>query len=83
MNVLHYLALQFEALITLLQGAHCTNAEKLVLPGFQLAGSLLSRKHGLATFINKQLIKIVVGVLERYEKGVQREVIQKKGKKEV
>ena len=31
-NVLHYLALQSEALIILLQETHCTDAEKLVLP---------------------------------------------------
>ena len=55
MNVLHYLALQFEALVILLQDTHCTNAEKLVLPGYQLARSFLSRKHGLAMFVNEQL----------------------------
>ena len=55
MNVLHHLAIQFEALVILLQETHCTNAEKLVLPHYQLAGSSLSRKHGLATFVHKQL----------------------------
>ena len=38
MNVLHYLALQSEALVILLQETHCTNAEKLILPNYQLAG---------------------------------------------
>ena len=52
-NVLHYLALQFEALVILLQETRCTNAEKLVLPGFQLAGSSLNRKHGLVTFVHE------------------------------
>ena len=35
--------------------AHCTDAEKLVLPNYQLAGSSLSRKHGLATFVHERL----------------------------
>ena len=54
-NVLHYLAMQSEALVILLQETHCTDAEKLVLPNYQLAGSSLSRKHGLATFVHEQL----------------------------
>ena len=55
MNILHFLALQFEALVILLQETHCTDAEKLVLPSNQLAGSSLTRKHGLATFVHTQL----------------------------
>ena len=55
MNVLHHLAMQSEALVILLQETHCTDAEKLVLPNYQLAGSSLSRNHGLATFVHKQL----------------------------
>ena len=55
MNVLHHLAIQFEALVTLLQETHCIDAEKLVLPNYQLAESSLSRKHGLATFVHKRL----------------------------
>ena len=55
MNILHYLALQSEALVIILQETHCTDAEKLVLPTYQLAGSSLSRKHGLATFVHKRL----------------------------
>ena len=54
MNVLHHLAMQSEALVILLQETHCTDAEKLVLPNYQLAGSL-SRKHGLATFVHERL----------------------------
>ena len=42
-NVLHYLALQSEAFIILIQETHCIDAEKLVLPSYQLAGSYLSR----------------------------------------
>ena len=55
MNVLHHLAMQSEALVILLQETHCTDAEKLVLPNYQLAGSSLSRKHGLATFVHERL----------------------------
>ena len=55
MNVLHHLAMQYEALVILLQETHCTNAEKFVLPNYQLAGSSLSRKHGLATFVHERL----------------------------
>ena len=55
MNVLHHFDLQFEALVILLQETHYTNAEKLVLPSFQLTVSFSNRKHGLATFVHKQL----------------------------
>ena len=55
MNVLHHLAMQFEALVILLQETHCTDAEKLVLPNYQLAGSSSSKKHGFATFVHERL----------------------------
>ena len=55
MNVLHYLALQSEALVILLQETHCTDAEKLVLPNYQLARYSSSRKQGLATFVHERL----------------------------
>ena len=55
MNVLHHLAMQSEALVILLQETHCTDVEKLVLPNDQLAGSYLSKKHGLATFFHERL----------------------------
>ena len=55
MNVLHHLAMQSEALVILLQETHCTDAEKLVLPHYQLVGSSLRRKHGLATFVHERL----------------------------
>ena len=55
MNVLHHLAMQSEALFILLQETHCTDAEKLVLQNYQLAGSTLSRKCGLATFVHERL----------------------------
>ena len=54
-NVLHHLAMQSEALVILLQEIHCTDAEKLVLPNYQLAWSSLSRKYGLATFFHERL----------------------------
>ena len=54
-NVLHHLAMQFEALVILLQETHCTDAEELVLSNYQLAWSSLSRKHGLATFVHERL----------------------------
>ena len=47
--------MQSEALVILLQETHCTDAEKLVLPNYQLVGSSLSRKHGLATFVHERL----------------------------
>ena len=34
---------------------HCTTADKLVIPNFSLAGSVLSRNGGLATFVHEQL----------------------------
>ena len=55
MNVLHHLAMQSEVIVILLQDTYCTDPEKLVLPNFQLAGSSLSRKHGLATFVHERL----------------------------
>ena len=54
MNVLHYLAVQYEALV-ILQETYCTCADKLTIPGFGLAGPFLSRKHGLATFVHNWL----------------------------
>ena len=55
MNVLHHFAMQSETLVILLQKTHCTDAEKLVLPNYQLAGFSLSRKHSLATFVHERL----------------------------
>ena len=55
MKVLHYLALQLEALVILLQETNCTTAKKLVFPGLQLAGSSFSRKHGLVTFVYERI----------------------------
>ena len=55
MSVLYHLAAQREALFIPLQETHCTSAQMLVLPNYQLAGFSLSRKHGFATFVHKRL----------------------------
>ena len=55
MNVFHHLAAQYEALVILLQENHCTCADKLTIPDFALAGSSISRKHGLATFVHDRM----------------------------
>ena len=55
MNVLHHLAVQFEALNIVLQETHCAFTDKLVIRGFALAGSCLNRIHGLATFVHERL----------------------------
>ena len=34
---------------------HCTTADKLVIPNFSLAGSILSRNHCLVTFVHERL----------------------------
>ena len=60
MSVLHYLAIQCEALVILLQETHCTSVERLVLPSYHLAGFSLSRKHGLATFVHERLKWILI-----------------------
>ena len=61
MNVLHHLAVQYQALVILLEKSHCTCADKLTIPGFTLAGSPLSRKHCLATFVHDRLKWTLVG----------------------
>jgi len=37
------------------QEADCTTADKLVIPNFSLAESVLSRNHGLAMFVREWL----------------------------
>jgi len=44
-----------KAFIIVLQETHCTTADKLVIPNFLLVGSVLSRNHGLATFVHERL----------------------------
>ena len=55
MSVFYHLASQREALVIPLQETHCTSAQRLVLPDYQLAGFSLSRKHGLATLAHERL----------------------------
>ena len=47
--------MQYEALVILLQETQSTCADKLTMVGFALAGSSLSRKHSLATFVHDRL----------------------------
>jgi len=49
------LACKNKAFIIVLQETHCTIADKLVIPNFSLSGSILSRNHGLATFVHEWL----------------------------
>ena len=55
MSVFYHLASQCEALVIPLQETHCTSAQRLVLPDYQLPGFSLSRKHGLATLAHATL----------------------------
>ena len=55
MNAFLHLAVQYKTLAILLRETHCTCADKLTIPGFTLAGSSLSRKHGLTTFFHNWL----------------------------
>ena len=54
MSIPYHLAAQCEIFVILLQETHCTSAQRLVLPDYQLAG-FSSRKHGLATFVYERL----------------------------
>jgi len=54
-SIIEQLAYKNKAFIIVLQETHCTTADKLVIPSFSLAGSILSRNHGLATFVHERL----------------------------
>ena len=54
-SVIERLIYKNKAFIIVLQETHCTTADKLVIPNFSLVGSVLSRNHGLATFVYEQL----------------------------
>jgi len=54
-SVVEQLAYKNKAFTTVLQETQCTTADKLLIPKFSLAGSVLSRKHGLATFVHEWL----------------------------
>ena len=53
--VISQLVARHKALVILLQETHCNKADQLAIPNFSLAGSVLSRKHGLATFVYDKL----------------------------
>ena len=54
-SVIEKLNFKNKAFIIVLQATRCTTADKLVIPNFSLAGSVLSRKHDLATFVHERL----------------------------
>jgi len=54
-SVIEQLAYKNKAFIIVLQETHCTTADKLVIPNFSLAWSVLSKNHGLATFVHERL----------------------------
>jgi len=54
-SVIGQLAYKNKTLITVLQETHCTTADKLVIPNFSLAESVLSRNHGLVTLVHGRL----------------------------
>jgi len=54
-SVIKQLAYKNKASTIFLQETHCTTADKLVIPNFSLAGTILSRNHGLATFVHERL----------------------------
>jgi len=55
-SVIEQLAYKNKAFIIVLQETHCTNADKLVIPNFSLAGSILSRNH-----VSSQAVGIATG----------------------
>ena len=54
-SVTEQLAYKNKAFIIVLQATHCITADKLVIPNFSPAGSILSRNHGLAMFVDERL----------------------------
>ena len=54
-SIIEQLTYKNKAFIIVLQETYCTTADKLLIPNFSLAGSVLSRKHGLATFVHRCL----------------------------
>ena len=53
--IIEQLAYKNKAFIIVLQETHCAIADKLVIPNFSLARSVLSRNHGLATFVHERM----------------------------
>jgi len=54
-SVIEQLAYKNKAFIVVLQETHCKTADKLVIRNFSPAGLILSRNHGLATFVHERL----------------------------
>ena len=54
-SVIEQLSYKNKAFIIALQETHCTTADKLVIPNISIAGSVLSRKYSLATFVHERL----------------------------
>jgi len=54
-SVIKQLAYKNKAFIIVKQETHCTIADKLVIPSFSLAGSVLSRNHSPSTFVHERL----------------------------
>ena len=54
-SIIEQLAYMNKAFIIILQENHWITADKLVIPNFSLAGSILSRKFGLATFVHERM----------------------------
>jgi len=54
-SVTEQLAYKKKAFIIVLHETHCITADKLVIPNFPLAGSVLNGNHGLATFVHERL----------------------------
>ena len=55
LEIIHHLADSHKVAAVLLQETHCMAEDTLKLPGFHLAGSILSRHHGIATFVRSDL----------------------------
>ena len=54
-SVIEQLGFKNKAFIIVLQNSHCTIADKLVIPNFSLAGSVVSRNYSITTFVHEQL----------------------------
>jgi len=54
-SVIEQPAYKNKSFVIVLQKTHCTTADKLVILNFSLAGSVLSRNHGLSTSVHERL----------------------------
>ena len=65
MNVFHYLDLQFEALIILLQDTHCTIAEKLVQCFLGYRGRCVPRPAAISEFPQSSDTEFIRRIFDR------------------